>query len=139
MAQTRLWPWTGRCAASEPLAGEMAGLVGYSATLNDIKTAEWDRVENVALDAYMAGLRAGGWDGDVNHVRLGYTAWLGLYGAAIPNLVACWTTDKFRPLIPKTFDCSTTEEFIANQLALCEIKLARADEARHLMKALHLV
>lgn len=115
------------------LGGDLMALIGSSAALYEWEPAHLEELETVVFDAYLTGLRAGGWRGDADWVRLAYSAWLGLHwGMAMPAATAFWCTDAMAPRALQQFGRSL-DELAAGWATLCEFSLARADEARQLM------
>jgi hypothetical protein len=101
-------------AGPGPLGAEVGTLISASLAFAELGPEAVREIEGRALEAYVAGLREVGWEGDVDLVRLGYAAataiqwgtcptWLGLLhdekrhawaegflGVAMPEVVACW-------------------------------------------------
>lgn len=127
------WAWCGNGA----IGLDAGWLVADSLLLFDYDPTQAADLETTVVDAYVAGLREAGWAGDERLARLGYliTAadWIGLLpGWGALNLDEESTTDLMamygRP----------AEEVLAGWVTLCEFLMERADEARHLMRALGL-
>ena len=125
--------WT---APGRGARGELVALIGVSAVLFEVEPDDLRELETVAADAYVAGLRDAGWEGDADLVRLGYTAWLALwFGAAGPILTAVWTADATDESVVQPFGRGP-EALAAGWATLCDFALDRGDEARLLMDRL---
>ncbi len=62
------WANVGQAALGE----EMAAFVGAALWFNHVPLAEAERLETAVFAGYLAGLRAGGWDGEAAHVWQAY-------------------------------------------------------------------
>ena len=62
------WAYLGYAALGE----ELAAFVGATLWLDHVPLADAERLETTVFDGYLAGLRAAGWDGDVNRVWQAY-------------------------------------------------------------------
>jgi hypothetical protein len=120
------------------LGGDLMALIGSSVALFEWEPTRLAELEAVVVDAYLAGLRAGGWRGDASWVRLSYTAWLGLHwGVALPAAVAFWCTDAMTPHALRQFG-RPLDELAAGWAMLCRFSLERADAACELIERFHL-
>lgn len=118
------------------LGGDLMALIGSSVALCEWGSAHLAELEDVVFDAYLIGLRAGGWRGNADWVRLAYSAWLGLHwGLAMPAAAAFWCTDVMAPRAIQQFG-RPLDDLATGWATLCEFSLARADEARQLMASL---
>ena len=72
------WALAGRGALGE----ELVSLVSLALYFNEQPIADADALDAAVFSGYIAGLRAGGWQGDVRLVRLGYTCAMTLRGLA---------------------------------------------------------
>jgi hypothetical protein len=118
------------------IGADLKMLVGDSATLFELDLAELPEVEAASFEAYIAGLRNVGWEGDPDIVRLGYTVWFALWiGIVSAPLVFFWTADDKFPSLGRAIRRSR-EQYASGLAALCEYALDRADEARALMDKL---
>lgn len=116
-----------------PIGGDLYSIIGNSAVLLELEPGALPIVDTAAFDAYVTGLHESGWAGDPRLVRLGYTAYLGVYhGIAVPGLIAYFTGDDHLSMVRSWFGCSP-EELASDLAATCEFALDRADEARGLM------
>jgi hypothetical protein len=121
-----------------PLGAELYGLVSMSATLLDWPPTEVAHLDTAVFVHYLRGLREAGWQGDTDRVRLGYVAWVATWlGVVLPNACALWCTPEFRQLAVQAFGFAE-EELYLQWLPLFSYALDCADEARLLMKTLHL-
>ena len=119
-----------------PIGGDLCSVVGTSAVLYELETAALPAIDTAAFEAYVAGLREGGWGGNPELVRLGYTAYLAIFtGVTSPGLTAYLTSDDHLPTVGTWFGCSP-EALVSALAATCEFALDRADEARELMNRL---
>jgi hypothetical protein len=115
-----------------PLGSDLADLIGLAAWFCDIAMAEFPATEQAAFAGYEDGLRAAGWDGDARLVRLGYTAAIALrLGACMPG----WATGMLEPEHAPASEMlygRPAESILASWIALEDVCLDLADEARHL-------
>ena len=116
-----------------PLGAEMTLLIGMSAALLDWPSSEVGQLDRVAFENYLKGLAEAGWSGDVDIVRLAYTAWLTIwFGVVFPNITALWCTPDFRPYSLQQFGFAE-EDLCQKWLPVFHYALDCADEARSLM------
>lgn len=121
-----------------PLGGEVFALVGSSTLLLEWEPAQIGELDAAVFTAYIAGLREAGWQGDPNHVRLGYAAWLALWcGAALPAAAAIWCQPDWAGRTLQQMG-RPQEDAAAAWAILCAYALDRADEARGIMHTLSL-
>jgi aminoglycoside phosphotransferase (APT) family kinase protein len=121
------WAWCGIA----PVGGDLGMLLGMSANLGDIEPAALPGLERPVCDAYLAGLRDSGWNGDGALARLGYAAWLAVYaGVTAPGLTAFWTSHDRLSACESHF--GPPEQAARRWAAICEFALDRGDEARDL-------
>jgi hypothetical protein len=119
------WAWCGRA----PVGGDLGMLLGMSATLGDIEPDALAELERPVCDAYLAGLRESGWNGDSGLARLGYSAWLAMYaGMTAPGLTAFWTADDRLAACERQF--GSPADAARRWATICEFALDRSDEAR---------
>jgi hypothetical protein len=116
------------------IGADIAELVGGSTYYFEIEPAQLPEFEETVLDGYSAGLRETGWDGDMRLARLGYLSAIALWsGATLPG----WVGGILDIDLEQT--CGRpAQEVIAGWVMLCEFLMERADEARHLARALGL-
>lgn len=114
------------------IGADLGELVGGTTYYFEIEPTQVHELEETVLDGYVAGLRDSGWDGDIRLARLGYLTAVALWpGATIPG----WVGGILDIDLEKT--CGRpAQEVIAGWVVLCEYLMDRADEARHLTKAL---
>ncbi len=116
-----------------PVGGDLCALIGSSAVLMEWPASRLDVLEAAACDAYVRGLRAGGWQGDAALARLGYTAWTALHwGMAMPAAAAFWFSAQMQPRAVRQFG-RPVDDLARTWAALCDFSLRRGDEARRLM------
>jgi hypothetical protein len=117
-----------------PIGADIAELVGGSTYYFEVEPAQLPDFEETVLDGYLAGLHDSGWDGDMSLARLGYLSAIALWsGATLPG----WVGGILDIDLEKT--CGRpAQEVIAGWVLLCEYLMERADEARHLVRALGL-
>ncbi|MCE7988802.1 MAG: hypothetical protein DYG89_47205 [Caldilinea sp. CFX5] len=116
------------------LGGDLYSLVGSSAALLEWSPTQLAVLDKAVFAAYVNGLAVGGWAGDLRLARLGYTTWLALYwGMALPAAAAFWFAGPMAPRAIRQFG-RPLAELAAAWATLCDFSLARADEARQLMK-----
>src|SRR6185503_11978514 len=76
------WAWCGR----GPVGADAAILIGNSMILLEAEAADATALDEAVFSAYLAGLRAEGWSGRVEAVRLAYAATIALFsGVAAPT------------------------------------------------------
>jgi hypothetical protein len=64
------WAYVGK----GPIGADLGPLVWMSAVLGGVGLDKAQKLEEIALEGYLEGLREAGWQGDPQQVRLGYTA-----------------------------------------------------------------
>ena len=115
------------------VGGDLYSLIGASAVLLEWPADRLDELEEAAFNAYVRGLRDGGWQGDAGLARLGYTAWIAPYwGMAVPAGAAFWFSESMRQQAVRQFG-RPIESLAATFATLCDFSLRRGDEARRLM------
>lgn len=121
------------------LGSELNWLVGMSGGLLEWLPAEMSKLDAVAFDSYLQGLREAGWSGERDIVRLGYVAWLAVFmGCIFPGFTAIWCSPENRLNALHTFGLSE-EELFWKILPILNYSLDCADEARQLMTKLGLL
>jgi hypothetical protein len=119
-----------------PLGAELFALIGMSAALFEWSPSELAELDKVTFGNYLQALIESGWSGNVDGVRLAYTAWEAAYfGVVFPNVTALWCTPDFSSYALQQFGF-TEEELYLKWLPLLYYSLNCADEARTLMKKL---
>ena len=118
-----------------PLGADLADLVHLPAWFCDIEVADIPAVEHAAFAGYDAGLRETGWGGDPRLVRLGYALASALrMGACMPGW-AWLMLGPQRPSSERLFG-RPADAILSAWIALAEVYLDRADEARALAREL---
>jgi hypothetical protein len=112
---------------------DLGMLAAVSTFFFESAVEDYDALESIVIDGYTAGLRAAGWQGDERLVRLGCIISALLWmGATLPG----WTAMMLDPAagfnIAAMYGRPATE-VLAGWVALDEMLLARADEARSLL------
>jgi hypothetical protein len=121
-----------------PLGAEIFSLVGMSAMLLEWPPSAVAQLDVVAFEHYLQGLRQAGWSGEADVIRLGYAAWMTVWlGVVFPNIMALWCTPDFRAYALQQFGL-VEEELYRQWLPVLSYTLDCADEARMIVKRLHL-
>ena len=119
-----------------PLGGELNSLIGADALLFEIDPRDMASLDQIVFDAYLAGLREGGWSGDPDLIRLAYTAYIALFCGAIgPAAIALLDTEDWQQWGWRSFACGP-EDLTEGWGYMCRYALDRADEARRLAERL---
>ena len=121
-----------------PLGAELFSLIGMSAGLLEWPPSEVWQLDKTAFESYLQGLHEAGWSGNVEVIRLAYTAWITVwFGVVFPNIMALWCTPDFRSYALQQFGL-VEEELYQKWLPLLPYSLDCADEARSLIKKLEI-
>jgi len=113
---------------------ELNWLVGMSSALLEWPPADLPKLDEIAFQSYIQGMREGGWTGDVNIVRLGYITMLAVFmGCVFPGFTAWWCSSENRESALQIVGFAEEELFL-RVLPLLNYALDCADEARSLMK-----
>jgi hypothetical protein len=119
-----------------PLGAELFALIGMSAALLEWSPARLKELDEAAFGSYLQGLVEAGWSGDIDQIRLAYTAWMTVYfGVVFPNIFAVWCIPDSSSYASQQFGF-VEEELYQKWLPLFHYSLDCADEARSLMKRL---
>lgn len=122
------WSYAGIAA----IGAELAPLIAASACVGDAEADQLPAIDSTACDGYLDGLRAAGWHGESETVRLGYAAAVALHYGLVP-LGIYLTDDRLRPRFEQLFSRDATS--IADHWATVSVYLFdRADEARTLLR-----
>jgi len=125
----------GQCGVGA-IGAELTWLTGFSAALLEWSPTEIARLDGIAFPNYVQGLQAGGWSGEVELVRLGFTSMFAAYiGCALLSLMSWWCSPENSPFALQQFN-RVEEELHQAWHPLVDYSLERADEARSLMKKL---
>jgi len=117
------------------VGSDLGQLVGTSAYFIEFPHEQYDNVETLVLESYLAGLNDSGWHGDPRLPRLGYLCAVSLWWA---GCIAGWaailqdSTDE-KELADRGVTIEEEAEIFSG---LQTIYLKRADEARRLMSEL---
>ena len=119
------------------LGRDLAYVIGTNYLFNEYAPAAIEELDAAAFEAYLSGLRQAGWQGDVNAVRLGYTAWLALkFGSSMPRMLAgALATEESRRNAARS-NHMPVEELISTWSHFGDFILGRYDEARRLAEPL---
>jgi hypothetical protein len=114
-----------------PVGAEIATLVFGTMRRCEFDAEQASDLDQIVFAGYVAGLRDAGWDGDVEHVRLGYAAaaalrWRFLTSALHELLVGAPQVQH-----PSQGWQVSPDTAITQWVRLIEFLLDRADEARH--------
>jgi hypothetical protein len=115
---------------------ELNWLIGMSAALFEWGPSDLQQLDTVAFQNYVQGVQEGGWSGDANILRLGYTTMLALFfGCTFPAITIGWCLPENKSSALQQFNLAG-EELYVQWLPLFDYSLDCADEARSLMKKL---
>ncbi|HWG84916.1 MAG TPA: phosphotransferase [Deinococcales bacterium] len=119
-----------------PVGGELHALVGASCFMREWDARRIRELEDVTFEAYLAGLRERGWEGDWRLVRLGYAVSLGLhFGMTADTLTVLWCAPERAEFATHLF--GGTPQEVAESWALLGVHaLDLIDEARELLAEL---
>ena len=121
-----------------PLGAELFSLIGMSAALLEWPPSEVEQLDKAAFGSYMQGLNESGWSGNIDAIRLAYTAWISVwFGVVLPNITALWCTPDFHSYALQQFGF-VEEELYLKWLPLLPYSLDCADEAQTLIEKLGL-
>jgi aminoglycoside phosphotransferase (APT) family kinase protein len=121
-----------------PIGADLALAIGMSCIFFEWEPAAVRELEVATLEAYLAGLRDEGWDGDLRLARLGYLAWIALWlGVIMSGAIHAFTADETHAFA-KHLIGHYGDGLASGWSTLCEFALDRADEARKLMDQLKL-
>lgn len=123
-------------AGVSALGADLAALVGGSLFFDETELVTADELEQAVFASYLSALRAAGWQGDQDLVRLGYTAALVLHHLfLLLSVIVRGTSDEeFRQFVEQLMKRPYMEILERNAI-LFEFLLARADEARQLLRS----
>ena len=122
-------------AGSGALGQELAAFIWAPVTYFDVDIDALHDLETLAWSQYLDGLRDGGWRGEPDVVRLGYTADVALRGVFSAWFCGTCLPDEQHSQWLATALGHPIEEIIQVQARLLPFLLDRADEARRLMRA----
>ncbi len=127
------WAFAGKAAVGE----ELSSLIIASMLLGHVAVADAARLEQVAFEGYLGGLRDAGWSGDPRLVRYGYTASAVLrYSFLAAGDILRATFDPDQAAMAERQHRRPFAEILADRAAITYFLLDRADEARELARAL---
>ena len=121
------------------LGAELNWLIAMSGLLLEWNPSDLVRLDQVAFERYIQGLQAGGWSGNVEHVRLGYTAMVAVFiGCTFPSVALFWCSPENREFTSQIFGMAG-EDFYLETLPVFHYALDCAKEARGLTGKLDLL
>jgi hypothetical protein len=122
------WAWCG----TGPIGADAAILIGNSMILFEADPKTGHQLDEAAFPAYLAGLRATGWHGSTDEVRLAYAATNALFcGVTAPHLLSIWSNPELAAWTMENFgvDISSCIEHCVN---MCSFGIALGEEALRL-------
>jgi hypothetical protein len=131
------WSYAGRA----PLGSELGVLVGASMFFGTIPFSEGDRLEQLAMEGYLAGLEDAGWRGNPDLVRFGYIAshfWRNHFGVGMGEAFPAVMDERYHPFVLQAFGCDSMDQFadfVGSQTAW---NINMYEEAFRLKKSLNL-
>jgi hypothetical protein len=131
------WSYAGRA----PLGSELGQLVFASMGLGTIPFSEGDRLEQIALEGYLAGLSDAGWRGNPDLVRFGSAAasfWRNTFGAVIGEAVPWILDERYHPFMQQTSGGMSMDQIADFWASAIGWYLKMYHEACRLKKALKL-
>lgn len=135
--QDELVPIDWALCGMAPMGVELHPLINMSCLLLEWNCASVKELDRVVFANYMQGLHDVGWVGNVDLVRLGYTAWAAMHLAMIlPHAMANWfCSSERRTGVLRSFGRAEADLYV-EWLPLFERVLDCGDEARNLVKRL---
>ncbi|MEP7356208.1 MAG: phosphotransferase [Anaerolineales bacterium] len=119
-----------------PLGVEMAMCVFGNLALIEWRPSAASALDATVFDAYIAGLHAAGWLGEVGPVRLAFTAWIAVFlGLVYPAAMHDFCGPEARDSCLRNFRMAEEELFL-EYLSGMVYALDRAEEARALIRHL---
>ena len=112
-----------------PVGAEVATLLGCSLMLFDVEASDGPAMEEAVFPAYLSGLRAAGWAGNADNVRLAYDMTIALYCAVpSPALTVIWTqpdlAERYQQISGRDLERS-----VAGSAAMAAFALERGEAA----------
>jgi hypothetical protein len=120
-------------AGIEAVGAELAPMVTASVCFFDAEPEQMGSIDQVVFDGYVQGLRAAGWTGSREIVRLGYTAAASLRYGLFP-LGVFILSERLRDHFERVFAHPVTE-ILDRWAEVAGFLLGRADEARQLLRS----
>jgi hypothetical protein len=96
------WSYTGLA----PVGAELAAFVWASIYFGAVPGQDAFRLEQIALDGYMDGLKEAGWQGDPDMVRFSYAAteyWRYVFGGFAGEIIPYWLDERYHPMLEKNW------------------------------------
>ena len=114
-----------------PLGAEVGTLLGASLAFAELDGESTREAERAVYEAYVAGLRDVGWEGDERLVRVGYAASTALRWGTCPTWLGV-VHDEKRHAWAEQFCGRPMAEIVEGWVALTRYTLELAEEARRL-------
>jgi hypothetical protein len=114
------------------VGAELAPMVAASVCFFDADPDQMGSIDEAVFEGYLEGLRAAGWPGEADRVRLGYTAAVSLHYGLFPLGVFILDED-LRTHFERVFARPVTE-ILDRWAELARFLLDQADEARQLVE-----
>ena len=128
------WSYMGIASVGE----ELAPLVGASIGFYAVMPADALRLEQIALEGYLAGLSDAGWQGNPDQVRFSYAAtmyWRHVFGAFVGEMVPWMLDERYHAAIERAMG-HTMEEGADYTALLIEFYQYVYDQVHRLKSAL---
>ena len=123
------WAWCG----IGPVGADLAILIGNSMILFEADPKEGAQLDEAVFMAYLAGLQAAGWTGNIDEVRLAYAATNALFcGVTAPRLLTIVTRPERIALSKENFGLDI-DGFIEHNIEMGMFGLELGEEALRLM------
>jgi hypothetical protein len=124
-------------AGNGPLAYDLGKLIGMSQALFDYEPGQAAELYTAVLEAYLAGLEEGGWQGNPDKARLSCLIALAFEGLLTPAWTYIFSENEDSRNL--ALFGRSGEEMIIGWVTLAKFCLERADEARQLMARMDLL
>ncbi len=116
-----------------PLGQELASFVLSPAIFYKLDMVDLPHLDRIAFEGYLTGLRAAGWAGSAQLVRLGYTSAAFLrYGLGVIQFLPLFLDDQQRGLVEQSFG-HPVKEVASHMVPINQFLLRLADEAQGLI------
>jgi hypothetical protein len=123
------WAWCG----IGPVGADAAILIGNSMILYEADPKMGAQLDKSVFPSYLTGLRAAGWTGNVDEVRLAYAATNALFcGVTAPHLLTVATRPDWIARMKENFGVETSE-CIEHSVQMCTFGVELGEEAIRLM------
>jgi hypothetical protein len=123
------WAWCG----IGPVGADAAILIGNSMILYEADPKMGAQLDKAVFPSYLTGLRAAGWTGNIDEVRLAYAATNALFcGVTAPHLLTIATRPDWIARMKENFGVETSE-CIEHSVQMCTFGVELGEEAIRLM------